>query len=101
MNQTLQIPVAYSSALEHPEVDEAKTIQLLQQTLMDIIETTSKHAGHGYRAVHAKSHALLEGTLTVAGNLPPALAQGLFAKPGAYKTFIGFRRSPATFLTTR
>lgn len=38
---------------------------------------------HGVRATHAKSHGFLRGTLTVHDDLPPELAQGLFASPGA------------------
>jgi hypothetical protein len=40
------------------------------------------------RAVHAKAHGIARGTLTVAANLPPELAQGIFATPGAHEAVI-------------
>jgi len=36
------------------------------------------------RTVHAKGHGLARGTLDIAEDLPPELAQGLFAQPGRY-----------------
>ncbi len=78
-------PVRYTPAVEQPEPDEAKTTQELVDTLHEIIETTYKDYGHAVRSVHAKSHALLEGTFEVLDGLPPQLAQGLFATPGTYQ----------------
>ena len=40
----------------------------------------SKHSGHATRSMHAKSQGLLRAELVVADGLPPALAQGIFAK---------------------
>jgi hypothetical protein len=36
------------------------------------------------RGVYAKSHGIVKGELIVPEDLPPVLAQGLFAKPGRY-----------------
>ena len=93
MTQMTQTPVKYSPGLEHSEPDEAKTGLGLQEAFRGIIETTSKDTGHGFRAVHAKSHALLQATLIVPSDLPPRLAQGLFAKAGRYTTFMRFSNS--------
>ena len=46
----------------------------------------------------AKAHGLLRGTLTVAENLPPVLAQGLFARSGNYPVAIRFSTSPGDLL---
>ena len=63
-----------------------------------IPETTFQHSGHDNRSVHAKSHGVLRGTLTVAADLPPALAQGLFAKGGSYETILRFSTLPGDIL---
>ena len=81
-------PVLYTPAVEQPAPDEAETTRELVETLHGIIETTYKDYGHAVRSVHAKSHALLEGTFEVLDNVPPAYAQGLFAKPGSYQTVV-------------
>ena len=80
----LKSPTLYTPDVEHPEAEEAATRHGLNQTLHDILETTSRDYGRAMRSVHAKSHGLLEGELTVAAGLPPELAQGLFAQPGTY-----------------
>ena len=66
--------------------------------MRSIRETTFEHSGHANRSVHAKSHGVLHGTLTVAANLPPALAQGLFAKAGNYKTVMRLSTLPGDIL---
>ncbi len=81
-------PVRYSSDVETVSPDEAETIQSLNQTFDTILETTAKDYGHAVRAVHAKAHGILEGTLEVANNLSPELAQGLFARSGRYKVYM-------------
>ncbi|WP_376091038.1 hypothetical protein ACE7GA_20990 [Roseomonas sp. CCTCC AB2023176] len=43
-----------------------------------------RHTGRTLRGIHAKSHALLEGELTVLPDLPPELAQGMFARPATH-----------------
>lgn len=52
------------------------------------METTSEHYGHAVRSVHAKSHGILEAELTVLPDLPPELAQGMFAVPGVYQAVL-------------
>jgi hypothetical protein len=47
-----------------------------------IIEKTLADGGHAIRAVHAKTHGILQSYLEVDSNLPGDLAQGLFTKPG-------------------
>ncbi|WP_370638490.1 catalase family protein [Aurantimonas sp. VKM B-3413] len=46
------------------------------------------HYGHAVRGVHAKSHGILHGKMTIAPDLPPELAQGLFAGPGEHDVVI-------------
>ena len=81
-------PIRYSADVEHVAPDEAATINGLNDTFDTILHTTAENAHHAVRAVHAKSHGVLQGTLTVKAGLPPELAQGLFATPGEHKVYI-------------
>ncbi len=91
-------PLLYDPSLEKPEPDEAKTGHDLVETLRDIVETTYKDGGHKLRAVHAKSHGLIEAELVVADDLPEVLAHGLFARPGRYPAFMRFSTTPGDLL---
>ncbi|GJE57652.1 catalase family protein [Methylobacterium thuringiense] len=81
-------PVRYRPDVEDVKPDEAQTIEGLCETFDTILQTTAENDGHAIRSVHAKSHGILEGTLTIDANLPPELAQGLFAKPGTHTVFM-------------
>ena len=81
-------PIRYSADVEDIQPGEAEIIQDLNETFDTILDTTAKDYGHAVRSVHAKAHAILEGSMTVAGDLPPELAQGLFARPGQHKVFL-------------
>lgn len=91
-------PVLYSAAVEAPEPDEAHTIEELIQTLLKISSITYKDDHHALRSVHAKSHALLAGDLTVLGNLPPELSQGIFAAQGNFPVLMRFSSTPGDLL---
>ncbi len=81
-------PVRFTDNVETRQDDEQATIQELNATFDKILDTTSKDYGHAVRSVHAKAHAILQGTLTVASGLPPELAQGMFATPGEHTVFM-------------
>ena len=84
----MQAPVRYSPDVEDVKPDEGQTIDQLNETFDIILETVAKDSGHAVRSVHAKSHGILEGVLRIDPNLPPELAQGLFAKPGEHKVYM-------------
>ncbi len=91
MSSSLPVtPLRFQPSFEQPEPDEADTIRELTETLLKIQDTTFKDSGTALRSVHAKSHGLLEGTLTVLDDLPPELAQGLFASPGTHPVVMRF-----------
>ena len=81
-------PVLYSPTVEAPAADEAETIKGLEEQFKKILDTTSEDYGHAVRSVHAKGHGIARGTLTVADDLAPELAQGLFAQPGQYEAVL-------------
>jgi hypothetical protein len=91
-------PLLYDPGLETPEKDEAETGRDLVETLHDIVETTYKDGGHKLRAVHAKSHGLIEAELVIADGLPEVLAQGLFATPGRHRALMRFSTTPGDLL---
>ena len=94
-------PIAYSPALETPEPDEAETSAGLRKELHTILETTASDYGHAVRSVHAKGHALVDARLEVLDDLPPELAQGLFAAPGRYDAILRFSTNPGDILTDK
>lgn len=85
---SLPEPVAYRSDVESRAEDEPQTIEELNETFDTILETTAENYDHAVRAVHAKSHGILEGEFVVAEDLAPELAQGLFQTPGTYKAYL-------------
>lgn len=97
MTTTMQ-PLRYQSTFEVNEKDEAETIAQLVGTLNKIEATVFADSGHAERSVHAKSHGLLEGTLTV-GELSTELRQGLFEKPQSYPLVMRFSTSPGDVLS--
>ncbi|SFN81938.1 catalase family protein [Sphingomonas sp. OK281] len=81
-------PVRYHADVETIASDERETIAELCSAFDVILERTAEDYGHAVRSVHAKAHGVLVGELTVDGDLPAELAQGLFAKPGTHKTLL-------------
>lgn len=92
------IPLVYNSNFEVLEEGEAETQQALIESLLGIAETTFKHSGRATRSVHAKCHGLLIGELKVLDNLPPHLAQGLFAKAVTLPVVMRFSTPPSDML---
>lgn len=77
---------------------EARAQGAILGLLRGIQEKTWRDYGHAVRAVHAKSHGLLEGELRVLGGLPRDLAQGLFARAGAYPVAMRISTIPGDIL---
>jgi catalase len=94
MTAMLKPPIRYSAALEQPQPDEGETVAQMEESFDTILETTSKDYGKAVRAVHAKSHGILKGELSIRDDLPPELAQGLFAAPGTYPVVMRFSTNP-------
>ncbi len=89
--------VRYRPDLEQPAPDEAETIQSLCDSLRKIAQTTWDDTGHAWRSVHAKGHGLLTARVIVP-DLPPELAQGMFAEPGEYDAVMRFSTNPGDVL---
>jgi hypothetical protein len=91
-------PLRYQPSFEKVEDGEAETTRELIQTLEKINATTYRDGGHGLRGVHAKSHGLLLGEVQVLDDLPPTLAQGLFAHAGTYPAVLRLSTVPGDLL---
>ena len=91
----------YSPAIETPAADEQETIDGIINGMTQQSETVEKREHHAVRASHAKSSACVVGTLTIASDLPPELAQGLFATPGSHPVAIRFAQGPGETLGDR
>jgi hypothetical protein len=91
-------PIPYSPGVEVPEDQEAATSFDLKDTMHGISLKTYQDSGHAIRSVHAKTHGLLLGELTVAEGLPAVYAQGLFAKAGSYPVVIRLSTTPGDIL---
>lgn len=79
---SLPAPVRYHPEVERIAPDEAAAQDDLINSFRYIIGKTHKDLGHAQRGVHAKSHALLSGELSMHEGLPAELAQGIFAEGG-------------------
>lgn len=91
----------YASDIEQPATDEQGTIEAIITGMTQQSETVEKREHHAVRASHAKSSGLVIGTLAVAADLPPELAQGLFAQAGTHPVAIRFAQGPGETLGDR
>lgn len=91
-------PIRYDASLEHAENDEAATAAAIDLTMAKIREQTFADGGHAIRSVHAKAHGFLVGELVVESGLPRELAQGLFAREGAYPVLLRLSATPGDVL---
>ncbi|SDV49636.1 catalase family protein [Chitinasiproducens palmae] len=94
-------PLRFEADFEQIPEDEGETIAALTDAMRQITEKTSHDYGHAVRSVHAKSHGLLRGELRVLDNLPPALAQGVFAQAGTFPVVLRFSTNPGDILSDR
>lgn len=95
---TLPQAIRYTPDVETQTPDEAETVAGLNATFDKILNRTAKDYGHAVRAVHAKAHGILAGTLFIEPGLAPELAQGLFAAPGEHAVLMRFSTNPGDIL---
>lgn len=88
------VPLRYNPTIEQPKPDEAEAIDGIIEAMTKQSEIVAGREHHAVRASHAKSTGVVVGELVVQPNLPPELAQGLFAQPGTYKVAVRFAQGP-------
>jgi hypothetical protein len=91
-------PVRYSPDVEQPEDDERDTFASIIEAMRGESRTTRERYGKAVRTSHAKAHALVRGTLEVRPDLPPELAQGLFAEAKTYDVIVRMAHVPGECL---
>lgn len=91
-------PVRFSPDVEVIPDDEAETIKGLGEQVKAIQDKTTAHYGTAVRGIHAKGHAIINGTLEILPDLPLELAQGLFATAGRYEALLRFSTLPGDIL---
>ena len=86
--------VRYTPDVETPQKDEAEISRdVVQQMRRTQAEAADRHR-HAHRDAHAKSHAILKGRMRVHADLPPELAQGIFAEPAEYEVVARLSSAP-------
>lgn len=91
----------YSPDIETIEKDEQETIDGIISGMTQQSEVVEKREYHAVRASHAKSSACAIGEMTIADDLPPDLAQGLFARAGTFQVAVRFAQGPGETLGDR
>ena len=91
----------YRDDIETPEPGEQESIDGIIKGMTQESQTVEKRDGHAVRASHAKSTACVIGKMVVAADLPPELAQGLFANPGTFDVAVRFAQGPGEKLGDR
>ena len=98
INRLSVTPVRYRPEVEDIQPDEPTLAKSIADTMLSISQETYSNSAHAIRSVHAKSHGLLEARVEVLDDLPPELAQGLFARPGTYDAVVRLSTTPGDFL---
>ncbi len=87
-------PIPYSDDVEQLLPDEDAVVDETVRTMRHTMEQTFEKLRHQTSGTHAKSHGIVVGELVVAPDLPPELAQGLFAGPGTYEVVVRYASEP-------
>lgn len=88
----------YDPFLDLPHPGEVEAAEEISKVMLKIGATTYADEGHAIRTVHAKSHGLLKAEMQIPSDLPPRLAQGLFARPGRHEAIMRFSTIPGDIL---
>ncbi len=88
----------FSDGVEAIAPDEAETLEAIIASLSTVSRILADRYRHAVRPSHAKSHGLIKGTLTVPGDLPEPLAQGLFARAGTYPMIARLSTEPGELM---
>ena len=90
--------VRYHPGVEQVPDDEAETIAKIIRSFTTETDMVANKEGHAMRPSHAKASGYAVGELAIPDDLPPELAQGLFAKPGRYEVMVRWAQGPGEHL---
>lgn len=88
-------PIPYTPDIEIVGADEAALIDEIVQQMAASSRCAFERHRHAIRDAHAKSNGLLKGELTVHGDLPAELRQGVFAQPRTYPVVARLSSAPS------
>lgn len=88
----------YTPDVETIEPDEEAVFDRIIAVMRQGGALTRERYGHAVRTSHAKAYGLLKGELRVLPNLPPELAQGLFALSRTYPVVARLAQVPGELL---
>lgn len=91
-------PLRYEPSYEFPAPDEAETQATIAEQMHRIQQKTYADGGQALRSVHAKSHGLLVGQLSVFEGLTVPYAQGIFARGATLPVVIRLSTVPGDLL---
>jgi hypothetical protein len=81
-------PIRYTDDLEValPDEDEvvAEIVEMMRRSMGRAFDEHQQIAS----GTHANTHGVVTGRFSVDDDLPPELAQGLFARPGSYEAVL-------------
>lgn len=83
-------PETLKSGQEWVPPGEDEDIAASEALLLDFVQRRYEATGAPDRDAHVKAHGCLTGTVTIAANLPPELAVGVFAQPASFDAWIRF-----------
>ena len=86
--------IRYTDGLEQKQDNEDEIIDAIVASMTRTNERVFDKHRHATRDAHAKSHGILTGYVTVYGDLPDYLAQGIFARPATYPVVIRLSTAP-------
>lgn len=75
---------------ESVPANEAAATAYVSQTIRATVQKGFDAEGHAFRDAHRKAHGCVQARFSIQPNLPPTLAQGLFAQSKAYDAVIRF-----------
>jgi hypothetical protein len=78
----------YEASVEQIPPEEDQTIKAILDSIGRTNVASFKKHHHGIRQQHAKGQGFLKGELTVYGDLPDHLRQGMFAAPRTYPVIV-------------
>jgi len=87
-------PIPYRDDLEQEQEGEAQVIEDTIAHMRHTMEQAFELHRKATSGTHAKSHGIVTGSLRVHDDLPPELAQGLFARSGTYEIVMRYASEP-------
>jgi hypothetical protein len=87
-------PVIYTPDIETIGENEALLTQEIVEQMGATARCVYERHRHALRDAHAKSNGILKGELVVHANLPPELAQGIFAEARTYPVVARLSSAP-------